>query len=210
MCDNKELLALLDEQNIPFARISPFIQTHPSPYVMSDDETAACEITKYLISLGHTNIGFITGHPDFGASNKRYQGYQKALNEMGLALDENMVKQGLFTFESGEACARELLNQPNRPSAIFASNDAMAAAVLKVSAQMKINIPAELSVVGYDNAPISQQIWPSITTIKQPVFHMAESVVEKLIRLIGKKPFDDIESKFDCELITRNSTSPCA
>ncbi|OUR76458.1 transcriptional regulator [Colwellia psychrerythraea] len=210
LCDNKELLAMLDEKGIPFVRISPFTQEHSSPYVMSDDESAAYEITKYLISLGHSSIGFIKGHPDFGATHKRYQGYQRALKEMAIGLDETIVKQGLFTFESGETCARQLLSQKDRPSAIFASNDYMAAAVLKVAAQMKISIPAELSVVGYDNAPVSQQIWPSITTVKQPIQRMAESVVEKLIRQIKKQPFDDIQTKFECELITRNSTSPCA
>jgi len=209
LCDNKELIKLLDEKNIPFARISPFTQEHDSPFVMSDDEQAAFEMTKYLISLGHSHIGFIKGHPDFGASHKRYNGYVRAHKEMALPLDENNIKQGEFTFESGESCARQLLNQKERPSAIFASNDYMAAAVLKVAAQMKINVPADLSVVGYDDAPVSQQIWPSITTVKQPIAQMADMVVQKLILHIKKKKFDQLETKFECQLITRNSTSPC-
>lgn len=210
LCDNKELISLLDEKEIPFARISPFVQEHDSPYVMSNDEEAAFEMTKYLISLGHTQIGFIKGHPDFGATHKRYNGYQKAFEEMGLVLNDDYVKQGMFTFETGETCARQLLNQENRPTAIFASNDYMAAAVLKVAAQMKISIPAELSVVGYDDAPVSQQIWPSITTVKQPINQMADTVVKKLIKKIKKQPFEEFDTKFDCKLIIRNSTSPCS
>lgn len=209
LCDNKELIALLDEKEIPFARISPFVQEHDSPFVLSDDQQAAFEMTNYLISLGHTRIGFIKGHPDFGATHKRFNGYQQALTEVGLKLEEDIVKQGEFTFESGEACARQLLNREDRPSAIFASNDYMAAGVLKVAAQLKINIPAELSVVGYDDAPVSQQIWPSLTTVKQPVSVMAQNAVQKLIKKITKKEFDDIDSKFECKLIIRNSTSPC-
>lgn len=210
LCDNKELIALLDEKNIPFARISPFVREHDSPYVMSNDEEAAFEMTKYLISLGHSKIGFIKGHPDFGATHKRYKGYQRALKNMGIALDEDYVKQGMFTFETGESCARQLLNQESRPTAIFASNDYMAAAILKVAAQMKINIPADLSVVGYDDAPVSQQIWPSITTVKQPINQMANTVVKKLIKRIKNQPFEEFDTEFDCELIIRNSTSPCS
>lgn len=210
LCDNKALTDLLDEKGIPFARISPFGHQHDSPYVYSDDEQAAFDMTNYLISLGHTHIGFIKGHPDFGASDKRFAGYQRALKSSGIAMHEHLVKQGMFTFESGESCARQLLNQHDKPSAIFASNDYMAAAVLKVAAQMKINVPAELSIVGYDDAPVSQQIWPSITTIKQPIYKIAQHAVEKLIRKIKKQPFDDIQTKFDCELVLRNSSSPCA
>ncbi len=210
LCDNKALTDLLDEKGIPFARISPFVHEHPSPYVYSNDEQAAFDMTNYLISLGHTKIGFIKGHPDFGASQKRFNGYQRALESVNIALDDNLIKQGLFTFESGESCARQLLNQAEKPTAIFASNDYMAAGVLKVSAQMKINVPAELSIVGYDDAPVSKQIWPSITTIKQPIYSIAEHAVEKLIRKIKKQPFDDIQTEFDCELVLRNSSSPCA
>ena len=208
LCDNQEIIDLLDKNDIPFVRISPFEQSHKSPYVHSDDEQAAYEITKYLISLGHTDIAIIKGHPDFGATVKRYDGFLKAMDEMSVPVKEEWVKQGMFTFESGEACARQLLTQELTPTAIFACNDYMAAAVLKVAAQLHINIPSNLSVVGYDDAPVSQQIWPSLTTVKQPIFDIAKHAVQKLIRHIKKQEFDDIQSNFKCKLVIRNSTSP--
>ena len=208
LCDNQELLDLFDKNNIPFVRVSPFHQDHPSPFVLSDDQQAAYDITKYLISLGHTDIALIKGHPDFGATEKRYLGYIQALEEMNIPVRQDLIKSGLFTFESGEICARELLSHKHKPTAIFASNDSMAAAVLKVAAQLNIKIPTQLSVVGYDDAPVSQQIWPSLTTIKQPIFEIAKHAVQKLIKHINNQDFSDIESKFECAMVIRNSTSP--
>lgn len=207
LCDNKELIDLFDKNSIPFVRISPFHQEHSSPFVLSDDKQAAYEMTKHLISLGHTDIALIKGHPDFGATQKRYNGYVQALAEMNIPINKDFIKEGLFTFESGEVCARQLLSQTPRPTAIFASNDYMAAAVLKVAAQLQINIPSQLSVVGYDDAPVAKQIWPSLTTVKQPIFDIAQHAVQKLIKHINKQDFTDIKSKFKCKLVIRNSTS---
>jgi LacI family transcriptional regulator len=120
---------------------------------------------------------------------------------------DELVKQGEFTFESGEVCARQLLTQKHRPTAIFACNDYMAAAVLKVAAQMKINIPSELSVAGYDDAPVSQQIWPSITTVKQPICDIAKHAVKKLILHMQKQDYSEVQTQFPCKLVLRNSTS---
>lgn len=207
LCDNKEIIEFLDSSNIPYARISPFDQKSNSPHVLSDDCKAAYQMTQYLISLGHRNIAFIKGHPDFGATHKRFEGYQKAMAEAGLILNEEHIKQGLFTFESGELCAREILNQEHKPSAIFASNDSMAAGVMKVAKQLNVNVPSQLTVVGYDDAPVSKQLWPAITTIKQPIFQLGKMAMKKLINCITKQSNDDTESLFECELIIRESSS---
>ncbi|TRX53950.1 LacI family DNA-binding transcriptional regulator [Thalassomonas sp. M1454] len=207
LCDNQELIKLLEDNKIPFARISPFNREHDSPFVCSDDEQAAFDITNFLISLGHTDIAIIKGHQDFGATPKRFEGYQRALKEMGMQVSDDLVKQGEFTFESGEVCARQLLTQEHKPTAIFACNDYMAAAVLKVAAQMKINVPSDLSVVGYDDAPVSQQIWPSITTVKQPIAEIAKHAVQKLILHMQKQDYSDVQTQFPCKLVLRNSTS---
>jgi len=207
LCDNKKLIEMLDEKKIPFARISPFGKEHPSPCVFSDDEEAAYQMTKYLISLGHKDIGFIKGHPDFGATHKRYNGFVRACKEYSIAIDPTLVKQGFFTYESGESCARELLSQAKKASAIFASNDYMAAAVLKVATQMKINVPTELSLVGYDDSPVAHQIWPSLTTVKQPIKQLGTNIVKKLILHIHNKDFSEIDRQLDCQIIHRASST---
>lgn len=209
ICDNKAIIKYLEDNKIPFTRISPLYPDHDSAYVGSDDEKAAFEMTQYLISLGHMKIGFIKGHPDFAATHRRFEGYKKALQTNAIPFDESLIKQGMFTFESGEACARQLLTQENKPTAIFASNDYMAAGVLKVAKQQNILVPSQLTITGYDDAPVSRQLWPPITTVKQPIYKLGMVAVEKLVHTIKKQSFAEIESIYDCELIIRDSSSPC-
>jgi len=164
-------------------------------------------MTEYLIELGHDKIAYILGDPEFGASQKRFEGFKQAMTNAGLSINDDYIIQGDFTFETGEKCARKLLGLAVPPTAIFASNDNMAAAVLKVAAQKKIKVPSELSVAGFDNSPISNQVWPSLTTISQPTEEIAQNGMNKLFRAIKKQPFDDIESRLSCTIIKRNSTS---
>ncbi|WOH39425.1 LacI family DNA-binding transcriptional regulator [Thalassotalea fonticola] len=209
LSDNLQLIELLEKKGIPYTRISPFYSEHNSPSVGSDDQKAAYDMTKYLISLGHTDIAFIKGHPDHSDTDKRFSGYKQALNEYNLSLNEEIIKQGFFTFESGEDCARQLLAQKQKPTAIFASNDCMAAGVLKVSKQLNLAVPADLTIAGYDDTSVSQQVWPAITTVKQPIHLLGKMATKKLICKIKQKTWDEIQSIFECELVLRDSSSIC-
>ncbi|WNC73081.1 LacI family DNA-binding transcriptional regulator [Thalassotalea psychrophila] len=209
LSDNHQLIELLENKDIPYTRISPLHSEHNSPFVGSDDQKAAYDMTKYLISLGHTDIGFIKGHPDHSDTDKRYAGYKQALKEYNIYLNEQLIKQGLFTFESGEDCARQLLAQEHKPSAIFASNDCMAAGVLKVSKQLNLAVPADLTIAGYDDTSVSQQVWPAITTVKQPIHLLGQIATQKLICKIKQNTWDEIKSIFECELVIRDSSSIC-
>ncbi len=206
--DMHHLIELLDKSQLPYVRIAPTIMHDTSPSVISNDVEAAYEMTCYLVSLGHSKIGFIKGHPDHNVSEQRLEGYQKALTDNGIPIIPEYIKQGFFTFSSGEECGRKLLSLTEPPTAIFASNDYMAAAVLKVASQKNISVPHELSVVGFDNAPISSYIWPSLTTVKQPVEAMASQALTMLIETIQKKPLDNIQAQMEDELIVRDSTAP--
>ncbi len=207
LCDMPEVRNIFDIKGIPFTRISPFDDNHPSPVVGSCNAQASSEMTEHLIDLGHDKIAYILGDPEFGASQKRFEGFKQAMASAGLSINDGYIIQGDFTFETGEKCARKLLSLATPPTAIFASNDNMAAAVLKVAAQKKIRVPSELSVAGFDNSPISNQVWPSLTTISQPTEEIAQNGMDKLFRTIKKQPFDDIESRLNCTIIKRNSTS---
>jgi len=202
------LLELLHHRKIPFVRIGatfPFLKT---PSVISNDTEASYKMCRYLISLGHTEIGFITGHPDHNVSQQRLDGYLKALKEINISALPELIKQGYFTFESGENCARSLLSLKNRPTAIFASNDFMAAGVLKVALQKNLSVPHDLTVSGFDNAPISRYIWPSLTTVKQPIKAMALEATKILIRLIREKTIENKTVIFENELVVRESSAP--
>lgn len=211
--DMTDLISLLDDKGIPYVRIGAtefgrVVEQNRVLSVISNDQQAAYQMTKYLISLGHHKIGFVKGHPDHPVSEQRYNGFVTALEDAGIANEDDYVQQGYFNFSSGEDCGRRLLSLSQPPTAIFASNDYMAAGILKVASQRSISVPHELSVAGFDNAPISEYIWPSLSTIRQPIFSMAESALDILIDRIQKRPLPDKITVLSSELITRESTAP--
>lgn len=208
LCDMDDLLDMLDERKLKYVRISPLEKNDRSPFVYADEFRAAHMMTEYLISQGHNHIGFVTGHPHRSGTEMRLQGYTKALKDNAIELDPDLVIPGDYTFESGESAARKLLRSEKRPSAIFASNDYMAAGVLKVAAQMKLSIPYDLSVAGYDDAPLAQRMWPRLTTIRHPVEQVCRGATEILINYLQDKPTEFDPDVIHSELVIRESTGP--
>ncbi|MBI4916645.1 MAG: LacI family DNA-binding transcriptional regulator [Acidobacteria bacterium] len=209
VADFEPLIRALIEADIAFVRISQRDSAGDSPCVSVDDERAARLMTDHLILLGHTNIGFIIGHPDHGSSHDRLLGFRASLQAHGLSPDRAPVEQGLYTFDSGFACAQRLLARDPRPTAIFASDDHMAMGVLTAAYEKKLAVPAELSVCGFDDTPMARYACPPLTTARQPIRQVARVATECLVnRLQGKDPGERryvLESK----LILRESTSRC-
>jgi LacI family transcriptional regulator len=185
LCDDAEVLALLDERRVNYVLIAPVNPERVALSVNIDDEGAAREMTEYLISLGHTRIGFIQGHPEHGAACKRFDGYKAALAAAGIGLDETIIRQGFFDWASGLECAESLLDMDNRPTAVFASNDDMAASVLSAAYRRNIHVPSDLSVVGFDNTPIASIISPQLSTVNQPIADLASEAVNLLTDLLS-------------------------
>ena len=205
--DNKRLIKLLLEKQCPFVRIAPLDGSLISPFVLADDCELAREVTDYLIGLGHERIAFIAGDKTHSASIERLAGYKQALESASISFDEELLEQGDFSFESGEQCALNLLDKAIRPSAIFASNDYMAAGVMKVAQKLGLTVPNDLSVVGFDDAPVSSQLWPTLTTVKQPVKEIAAQSATLLLDAINNKEAKHESVKLHCELVVRESTS---
>lgn len=197
----------LQKAKISFVKIAPANHDSNSPSVHCDDEAAACRMTEHLLSLGHKNIAFIKGHPDHGASELRLAGYKKALKQAGLAINRKLIRQGHFDFASGVRCAKELLTLDSPPTAIFACNDDMAAGALYVAHQMKVSVPQQLSVTGFDDTPVARQIWPTLTTVKQPIERMAQAATALLIANLRKSPDQKIVQNFECTLEVRDSST---
>ncbi len=152
-----------------------------------DDFRASKEITAHLIAQGHNSIGYIKGNPDQTASAHRFEGFQAALSEAGIAFDKTLIEQGYFTYRSGLDAGEKLLARKPAPTAIFASNDDMAAAVISVAHRRGLDVPRDLSVVGFDDTFAATTVWPELTTIHQPVSDMADSAVDILLRTIRGK-----------------------
>ena len=200
LSDDKAVLAVLKELGVKSVRIAPKNEM-ALPCVGMDDETAAYEMTQFLLSKGHERIGFIQGHVDHSSAGLRYAGFARAMRTAGVDVVDDLVAQGDFSYESGVQAARELLSVPQeaRPTAIFASNDDMAAAVISVAGQMGIDVPCSLSVCGFDDTPLARVIWPALTTVKQPIYKMGYQATKELVRkaddLSGNSQILDFEIK---------------
>jgi LacI family transcriptional regulator len=182
--------------------------------VRIDDEAAALEMTRYLLELGHRKIGFIKGHPNIVASHERYRGFCNALSEAGLDAGKAPVEQGYFTYRSGLTAGERLLSRQDPPTAIFASNDDMAAATISVAHRRGFQVPNDLSVVGFDDTALATSVWPELTTVKQPIAAMAEAAVELLIADLRRRrsdgPHKFTERVLSHAMIIRESSAPPA
>ena len=206
LTENQALLNFLNDIEKPYVLISPLDQHQTTPHVGTDDVLAARQMTQHLIDAGHKRIGFILGARQRSGSEMRYQGYRQALAENNIALDESLVAEGQFTFESGELAAQQLLQLDVPPTAIFASSDYMAAGVMKAAIQLQIAVPEQLSVCGFDDDPIARFLTPTLTTIRHPVAALAESAGELLIHQLKKRDSDYEVEQLHPQLVLREST----
>jgi len=211
ICFDRQLLEIVRDSGVPCVRIAGAPVHGVRLRVGIDNLAGAYDVTDHLVSLGHRNLAIIKGPEHFIASTLRFEGFASSIRDHGLELPESNIKFGNFDGESGYACARELLLQESRPTAIFASNDEMAAGVLAAAQELGIHVPNEHSVAGFDDAPIARSVWPRLTTVSQPLRLMGEKSVELLenyIRQTEAGTADTVRSDLllDYELKVRQST----
>lgn len=203
-----KLLAQLDSAAIPFVRVGAERGSEAGDKIGIDDRAAACEMTRHLISLGHRRIGFITGANDYDVTRRRKLGFLDGLKRDGLAVDERLICEGDFSYASGLACAESILTSPEPPTAIFASNDDMAAGCLACAYKLGIRVPDALSVVGFDDAPFSRIIYPALTTVHQSIQRMMEEAVTVLAAR-RSNPFAPLRDEVIAHsLVKRESCAP--
>jgi LacI family transcriptional regulator len=209
LCDADAIHRFLQEAEIPAVVVASGRPPAGLSSVSIDDRAAAAAMTRHLTELGHRRIGFISGAPDQTASALRLQGYGDALSEEQLASEPELVVQGLFTYRSGLEAAQRLLALVPPPTAIFASNDDMAAAAVAVAHRLGLDVPGDLSVVGFDDAPQATTTWPELTTIRQPIADMSRAAVQLLVDDIrtvrdGRSP-SPRHTRMGFELVLRQS-----
>lgn len=214
MSERPEIIGHLAANKIPFVRILSAAEDPCDgfPCVFVDDRDAAYDITEYLVQLGHTRIGFLWGGKSHGSSWERYKGYESALNDYGIALDEQLIVEGDYSFDDGFRGGRKLLALPDRPTAIFGSNDEIAAGVIAAAKSGGLDVPFDLSVAGFEDSPFSKHSWPALTTAKQATEDIARSAALRLIAaLSGKEQTaanEEHNQGFSPELVVRGSTAP--
>lgn len=209
LCDDPEVFAYLDREGVPsvsFATASPRAE-RASVYV--DDYEGARMMTRHLIALGHVDIAFVRGDPQHSTARRRELGFRETMAEAGLAVPDAFVADGDFSYRSGLDAARRLLDAKPRPTAIFAANDDMAAAVSAVAHGLGLDVPGELSIGGFDDTPVASTVWPELTTIRQPIAEMAATAVSMAAVLIRQDSDDDRPRHVNAELtlVPRASTA---
>lgn len=209
-----ERAALIDELVAQGVRLVRIVSAAADPCdgsacVYVDDRDAAYAITEHLIQLGHNRIGFLWGGKSHGSSWERHAGYQDALRDYGIAQAPELVVEGDYAFDDGFRGARRLLALPDPPTAIFGSNDEIAAGVLAAARSSGMNVPYDLSIAGFEDSPFSRQSWPALTTAKQPTEDIARHAARRLLQEIREQPASvPANEGFNPELVVRGSTAP--
>lgn len=199
--DRQDILDLLARREVSYVRVTPSGMVETSA-VFIDNQAAAKVMTRHLLALGHQRIGFVMGHPSYAGSVARHAGYVAALVESGRTPDPKLVREGGYDFASGAAAAEALLALADAPTAIFASNDEMAAGVLSVAHRRGMAVPGALSVAGFGDDALASFVWPPLTTIRQPTRQMGFQAADLLLAPAQDKASREVPF----ELIRREST----
>jgi LacI family transcriptional regulator len=211
LSDHPLVRGALAEAGVPTVHIAPVREPMDSPSVDTDDRAAARQMTEQLLGQGHRRIGFMLGPPGHRATEQRYLGFADAMHARALSIDPELVQTGNFEFADGLECARRILEARARPTAIFASNDDMAAAAACVARQMSIELPGRLSIAGFDDAPVASMIWPQLATVRQPVRDIARIAADLIIQHRPHRhgwPQPIPRPRLNLELMMRGSIGP--
>jgi LacI family transcriptional regulator len=181
LSENDALAALCDELGVGYVRMGSAHLDESEHLVESNDREAVRKAVEYLVALGHRRIGFVAGPEGFRSARERELGFRDAAEQAGLPLTDDLCAAGNYTFETGKAAGERLLDAADRPTAIFCSNDEMAAGVVHAARERGLSVPEDLSIVGFDDSAIAAHIWPPLTTVRWPVVAMARTAALKLI-----------------------------
>lgn len=206
--EDQALARLLADLDCPYVRIASVKLDRKARMVLTHDASGAAAAARHLADLGHRRIAHISGPASFRSAYERRRGFIDGLADCGLALDPTYDKVAGYTYASGVERARELLTLPVRPTAIFTGNDEMAVGVYRAAHDLGLSIPDDLSVVGYDDAPIASQVWPTLTSVRLPIREMGKVAAERLLQL-ASAPEDGGEFvQFTPTLVARDSSAP--
>ncbi len=205
LSDRADIVGMLKELEIPMAQVAPGAAVPDTIAVNPKDREASEQLTDHVISIGHRRLGFIQGDPRHGSSHKRLRGFLASVRKHGLDSGEQAIAKGWFTFDSGKQAASQLLCGQPSPTALIASNDDMAAGAIVAARELGLDVPGDVSVVGFDDSPIASHTWPPLTTLRQPISEMASTAAARLIDQVAGNTHMAANQEFDCEIVVRKS-----
>jgi LacI family transcriptional regulator len=179
--EDDELIGRLRQLKCPYVRIAAVSLDSPENMIETHDYVGAAEAARHIARLGHRRIAHIRGLETFLSAKERLRGFRVGLAEFGLHIEERYLLTGGYTFESGVECGKALLEMDEPPTAVFCGNDEMAVGVYKAARDAGVRIPDELSVIGFDDSPIAERIWPAMTSVRLPIEHMGRLAAQLLV-----------------------------
>lgn len=205
---NEDLIQELIADGLPVVLIENHSEILKAPRINIDDRAASREAVEHLIDLGHERIAVIGSATDVPCSRARIAGYRVAMEGAGLPIDPRFVRNGDFYIAGGLRHGRELLSLPDRPTAIFAGSDLQALGVYKAARELGLEVPRDVSVVGYDDLDAATWVDPELTTVEQPLMEMGEQATRLVLALSrGERP-SSTRMDLAVSLVVRQSTAP--
>jgi len=197
----------LNANQLPYIIIDHHSGAENEPSVTATNRNGILDAMRHLLALGHQRIGFITGRMDIACSHDRLQGYRDGLAEVGLPFDPELVCEGDYSQPAGFHLSRHLLLQPAPPpTAIIASNDVMAFGAMDAAKELGLSIGSDISIIGFDDIYMASQVYPALTTVRQPLAEMGEIALEMLMLLLQEQPILNLRRELPTKLIIREST----
>jgi LacI family transcriptional regulator len=207
-CDSDEfLIDFLSTYKIPLVQVNPLAPMPETIYVSGEDDEGAYQVTKHLIRLGHRRIAFFAGPRNLRSSQDRFSGFKRAMSEHNLNINADFIQDTEYTFAGGATALKILLRQSTPPSAIFAGHDEAAIGALYAARELGLDVPSQLSIAGFENLPISTQIWPRMTTFHQPADDLLVEAARVLITLLKSAQVRPVQQIMEGHLVIRNSTT---
>lgn len=179
--EDDELIGRLRQIKCPYVRIAAVSLDSPENMIETHDYVGAAEAARHIANLGHTRIAHIKGPETFLSAKERLRGFRVGLAEFGLNIEDRYLLTGGYTFESGVECGHELIAMDEPPTAVFCGNDEMAVGVYNAVREAGLKIPEDLSVIGFDDSPIAERIWPALTSVRLPIEYMGRIAAQLLV-----------------------------
>ncbi len=193
------------EKNIPLVVLNREIEEKSVVNIVSDDEEGTFKATELLIKNGHKCIAIIEGKEEFKSSKKRRDGFMKALIQYKIPVYGEYIVRGNYDMKSGYNAMKKLMELPKIPTAVFCSNDDMAIGAIKAIFHSGLNVPNDISIVGFDDIAFSEYATPALTTVKRPIEDISVLGGEKIIDIINGKKFEKQKIYLKTKLIVRES-----
>jgi LacI family transcriptional regulator len=206
--ETNEELEALQASGYPFVVADPRVSLSEGiPAVSAAHRAGAKAATDHLLALGHRRIAHISGPRTWAATEERIEGYHAALAAAGVLPSAELLAEGDFEIPAGYTAACRLLDLPERPTAVFASNDNMAVGVLRAARERGLSVPGDLSVVGFDDAEVAQSVTPALTTVRQPLGELGRTAISVLQRLVDGQRVEALRVELGTRLVVRESTA---